>query len=437
MRLFFIIIFNIFFIPALSQAKLFNSKYFELDNGLKVVVIENKRAPVVTQMLWYNVGSKDEAYGKSGIAHFLEHLMFKGTKNYSGGFFSNFISKNGGTENAFTSFDYTAYYQVVPSDKIEKIIELEADRMKNLTLTKAQVEIEKKVILEERRQRIDSEPSSILDESMRKSLFPNHTYGIPIIGWEHEIKSLEHNDVLSFYKKFYDPSNAVLVFSGDIDFQKAKTLTKKYYGNIKAKKNKIERLELKDPPLKTRLNVQYNHKDAKQQIWKRLYKVKSYNYSPKKGVALDIGLKILAGGSTSILYDELVKKEKVLSAIGGYYQGMSKYYGTIYFYAIPNKNINFKELEVKIDKTMRFAVENQITDKKFEIQKKKYLYDSIYLRDSILQPAQIVGEALTIGLSLNEIENWNDNIEDLKLEDVITELKVFLKNKNFVNGTLK
>ena len=437
MRLFFIIIFNIFFIPALSQAKLFNSKYFELDNGLKVVVIENKRAPVVTQMLWYNVGSKDEAYGKSGIAHFLEHLMFKGTKNYSGGFFSNFISKNGGTENAFTSFDYTAYYQVVPSDKIEKIIELEADRMKNLTLTKAQVEIEKKVILEERRQRIDSEPSSILDESMRKSLFPNHTYGIPIIGWEHEIKSLEHNDVLSFYKKFYDPSNAVLVFSGDIDFQKAKTLTKKYYGNIKAKKNKIERLELEDPPLKTRLNVQYNHKDAKQQIWKRLYKVKSYNYSPKKGVALDIGLKILAGGSTSILYDELVKKEKVLSAIGGYYQGMSKYYGTIYFYAIPNKNINFKELEVKIDKTMRFAVENQITDKKFEIQKKKYLYDSIYLRDSILQPAQIVGEALTIGLSLNEIENWNDNIEDLKLEDVITELKVFLKNKNFVNGTLK
>ena len=437
MRFFFIIIFNIFFIPALSQAKLFNSKYFELDNGLKVVVIENKRAPVVTQMLWYNVGSKDEAYGKSGIAHFLEHLMFKGTKNYSGGFFSNFISKNGGTENAFTSFDYTAYYQVVPSDKIEKIIELEADRMKNLTLTKAQVEIEKKVILEERRQRIDSEPSSILDESMRKSLFPNHTYGIPIIGWEHEIKSLEHNDVLSFYKKFYDPSNAVLVFSGDIDFQKAKTLTKKYYGNIKAKKNKIERLELEDPPLKTRLNVQYNHKDVKQQIWKRLYKVKSYNYSPKKGVALDIGLKILAGGSTSILYDELVKKEKVLSAIGGYYQGMSKYDGTIYFYAIPNKNINFKELEVKIDKTMRFAVENQITDKKFEIQKKKYLYDSIYLRDSILQPAQIVGEALTIGLSLNEIENWNDNIEDLKLEDVITELKVFLKNKNFVNGTLK
>lgn len=437
MKILYLFLFNIILFPISINSKLFESKSFELQNGLKVIVIENNRAPVVTQMLWYDVGSKDEPNGKSGIAHFLEHLMFKGTKTYPGGYFSNFISKNGGSENAFTSFDYTAYYQVVPSNIIEKIVELEADRMKNLTLTKKQVDTEKNVILEERNQRIDSKPSSILDESMRKSLFPNHNYGIPIIGWKHEIEALQYNDVLDFYRKFYDPSNAILVFSGDINLSRAKKLATKYFGKIKSRNDIFSRKNLIDPPSRTSINIEYSHKDVKQPIWKRIYKTSSYNQNLKQSIALDIGLKILAGGSTSILYDEFVKKKKILSAIGGYFQGMSKYNGTIYFYAIPNKKVNFEELEIEIDSAIKNAIENKITEEKFLIQKKKYLYDSIYLRDSITQPAQIIGEAVTVGLTLNQIEDWDETIKDLKLEEVQNALKLFLENKDFVNGILQ
>lgn len=437
MRIRFLVLFFLIFLQSFHVVpKIFDSKEFFLDNGLRVVLIENNRAPVVTQMIWYNVGSVDESYGKSGLAHFLEHLMFKGTKNFPDNYFSKFISSNGGSENAFTSFDYTAYYQTIPSEKIEQIIELEADRMQNLTLTKEQVSTERKVILEERYQRIDSRPPSILDESLRKSLFPNHTYGIPIIGWEHEIKSLKFDDIFNFYKKYYVPHNATVVLSGAISLEKAKKLTKKYYGQIKSNMKSIDRQSLSDPKILTNSRITYNNPDIKQKIWKRIYKVSSYKESIKEGIALDIGLKILAGGSTSILYDEFVKKRKIVSAIGGYYQGMTRDKGTVYFYAIPNKDIAILELEKLIEEKMFDALNNKITKEKFEIQKNNYEYEAIYLRDSSFQPAQIIGEALTIGMSLDEIENWNENLKNLTIKDVKTALEKFLNNKNYVTGIL-
>ena len=436
MKLLFLVSFLIILKTDLLSAKIFNAKSFSLDNGLKVIVIENKRAPVVTQMLWYNVGSIDEEYGKSGLAHFMEHLMFKGTKKFPGSFYSNFISKNGGSENAFTSYDYTAYYQIIPSEKIEKIIELEADRMKNLTLTKMQFETEKRVILEERYQRVDSDPSSVLDEAMRKSLFPNHKYGTPIIGWEHEIKGLKFDDIKKFYEKYYNPSNAILVFSGDVDFKELEILVKKYFDNIKNSEKNIERVFLNDPPMKTSIQINHSHPGVRQKIWKRFFRAPSYKESIKKGIALDLGIRILAGGSTSILYNELVEKQKMVSAIGGYYQGMTRENGSMYFYAIPNDGVSINEIEKVIDDKIKDAIEKKMTEEKFQTQKKKYYYDSIYLRDSILQPAQILGESLTIGLSLEEIENWNKYLNEIELKDVINELKNFYNNKTFVSGIL-
>ena len=419
------------------KSKIFNAKQFELKNGLQVVVIENKRAPVVSQMIWYNVGSIDEEYGKSGLAHFLEHLMFKGTKKYPGGYYSKYISTNGGTENAFTSFDYTAYYQIVPSEHLEKIVELEADRMVNLTLTSEQVETEKKVILEERYQRIDSRPSSILDESIRKSLFPNHTYGTPIIGWEHEIKALTKNDVRKFYNDYYNPKNAILILSGDVSLKKAKEYSKKYFGKIKNKNQKdIERIKLNDPDLKTNIRINYDDENVKQKIWKRSFKTFSYRESIKNGIALDLGLKILSGGSTSILYTELVEKKKLVSSIGGYYQGMTRDKATVNFYAIPNENTKIDDLEKHIYNIMQKSLVDGITEDKFKLQKKKYDYESVYLRDSIFQPAQIIGEALSIGIELEEIESWNEFLDEITLDDVKNELKKFLNNKNYVTGLL-
>ena len=198
----------------------------------------------------------------------------------------------------------------------------------------------------------------------------------------------------------------------------------------------IDRLSLSDPKILTNSRITYNNPDIKQKIWKRIYKVSSYKESIKEGIALDIGLKILAGGSTSILYDEFVKKRKIVSAIGGYYQGMTRDKGTVYFYAIPNKDIAILELEKLIEEKMFDALNNKITKEKFEIQKNNYEYEAIYLRDSSFQPAQIIGEALTIGMSLDEIENWNENLKNLTIKDVKTALEKFLNNKNYVTGIL-
>ena len=432
-----IFFFIIFFSFTSSKSKLFDAKQFQLKNGLRVIVIENSRAPVVSQMIWYNVGSIDEKFGKSGLAHFLEHLMFKGTKKYPSGYYSKYISKNGGTENAFTSFDYTAYYQIVPTEHLEKIVELEADRMINLTLTDEQVETEKKVILEERYQRIDSKPSAILDESIRKSLFPNHTYGTPIIGWEHEIKALTIDDVRKFYNDYYNPKNAILILSGDVSLKKAKEYSEKYFGKIKVKNQiNINRIKLNDPVLRTNIRINYYDENVKQKIWKRSFKTSSYKESIKNGIALDLGLKILTGGSTSILYRELVEKKKLVSSIGGYYQGMSRDKATVNFYAIPNENVEISNLEKQIYETMKKSVVNGITEDRFTLQKKKYEYESIYLRDSIFQPAQIVGEALSVGIALEEIERWDEFLNEITIDDVKNELKKFIKNNNYVTGLL-
>ncbi len=432
-----IFFFLIFFSFTSLKSKLFDAKQFKLKNGLQVIVIENSRAPVVSQMIWYNVGSIDEKFGKSGLAHFLEHLMFKGTKKYPSGYYSKYISKNGGTENAFTSFDYTAYYQIVPTEHLEKIVELEADRMTNLTLTDEQVETEKKVILEERYQRIDSKPSAILDESIRKSLFPNHTYGTPIIGWEHEIKALTIDDVRKFYNDYYNPKNAILIFSGDVSLKKAKEYSEKYFGKIKVKNQiNINRIKLNDPILRTNIRINYDDENVKQKIWKRSFKTSSYKESIKNGIALDLGLKILTGGSTSILYRELVEKKKLVSSIGGYYQGMSRDKATVNFYAIPNENVEISNLEKQIYEIMKKSVVNGITEDRFILQKKKYEHESIYLRDSIFQPAQIIGEALSIGIALEEIESWDEFLNEITIEDVKNELKKFIKNNNYVTGLL-
>tara|TARA_B100000989_G_scaffold298459_1_gene287903 strand:+ start:1011 stop:2315 length:1305 start_codon:yes stop_codon:yes gene_type:complete len=427
----------LFLVFSNLEAKLFNAKSFTLSNGLQVVVVENKRAPVISSMIWYDVGSADEEYGKSGLAHFLEHLMFKGTKKFPGSTFSNFISKNGGSENAFTSYDYTAYFQTISSDKIEEVLEMEADRMKNLVLTNDQVETEKKVILEERNQRIDSRPSSILDQDMRKSLFPNHTYGIPIIGWNHEIINLTYDDVIEFYNKYYVPTNAKLILSGNINYDRAKAIAKKYFGNISSKKNKSERKYLKDPEIISNINLTLDHQDVKQKVWKRIYKSSSIVESITKGIALDFGLEIIAGGKTSFLYKKLVEEKKLFSSVGGYYQGFTKGPATIYFYAVPIKDLSEHQIKTEIDTALQDAVKIGIAEEEFERKKKKYFYNSIYQRDSIGQPAQILGEALSIGLSIDEVLNWDRYIENLTIDDVMNELKVFIKNKNFVSGLLE
>ena len=435
MKLFINLFFLIIFSNAAGQSK-FEPRSFSLSNGLKVVILENKRAPVVAQMIWYDFGSGVESKGKSGLAHFMEHLMFKGTKKFPENYYSDFLSRIGGSENAFTSYDYTAYYQIFPSSEIAKVLSMEADRMTNLTLSKKNVEVEKQVILEERFQRIESDPSAKLDESMRSILFPNNYYGRPIIGWKHEIEKLKIDDVIEFYKKYYIPNNATLVLSGDVDFDKAKKLVKKYFGRIK-KGKKIENNELKDPNLNTNVFVKMSHPTVKQRIWKKFYRTSSYTSNIDNSVALDIGMKILASGSSSLLYQELVNKKKKFSVIGAYYQGLTKGEGNIYFYAIPVEGVNTADIDKIIMDEIKNILDVGLQKKRFEIEKKKYFFDMIYQRDGILNPAQIYGEALTIGMSLEDIKTWNKKIKQIEIEDVHKALKNFLNNQNYVIGELK
>ena len=434
MRLVLLIIISLFFSHSFSEE--INSPHsFVLKNGMKVIVIENKRAPVIAQMVWYNFGSGIEETGKSGLAHFMEHLMFKGTRKFPDSYYSDYISKIGGSENAFTSYDYTAYYQIFPKSELKKMMKMEADRMTNLTLTKENVEIEKQVILEERFQRIESDPSSKLDESMRSILFPNHYYGRPIIGWRHEIEGLRYEDVLSFYKENYKPNNAILVLSGDVDLEKAKKLSKKYYGKIRKGKSEPI-LKVTDPDLNTNIFVKMKHSTVKQPIWKKFYRTISYKSDVNNSIALDMGFKMVASGTSSLLYQNLVEEKKIFSVVGGYFQGLTKGEGNVYLYAISKEKKPSYEIDKIIMNEFMEIIKEKLTPKRFEIEKKKYYFDTIYKKDGVLNPAQIYGEALTVGLSLDDIKKWQERVNNVSLNDVKRALEKLYENKNFVIGEL-
>ena len=434
MRFFLLIILSFYYSVSFSDEK-DTLHSFKLKNGMEVVVIENKRAPVIAQMIWYNFGSGIEKTGKSGLAHFMEHLMFKGTRKFPDNYYSNFISKIGGSENAFTSYDYTAYYQVFPKSELKNMMKMEADRMTNLTLTQENVEIEKRVILEERFQRIESDPSSKLDESMRSILFPNHYYGRPIIGWRHEIEGLTYEDVLSFYKENYKPNNAILVLSGDVDLEKAKKLSKKYFGKIRKGKQE-SKLEVTDPDLNTNIFVKMQHPTVKQPIWKKFYRTISYKSDIDNSIALDMGFKIVASGTSSLLYQNLVEDKKIFSVVGGYFQGLTKGEVNVYLYAISKEKKDSNEIDKIIMNEFKKIINEKLTSERFEIEKKKYFFDTIYKKDGVLNPAQIYGEALTVGLAFDDINKWQERLNNISLDDVKKALEKLYENKNYVIGEL-
>ena len=244
-----------------ARAQIFDPDTFMLENGMQVVVISNDRAPVVRHMVWYKVGSADEAPGESGIAHLLEHLMFKGTTNYGPGVFSSQVARNGGQENAFTSFDYTAYHQTIARDRLAMVMKMEADRMTNLVISEQQVAPERNVVLEERRSRVDNNPSMQLREQVSAAMYLNYPYRRPVIGWEHEIRALDVGRILAFYKRYYAPNNAVLIVEGDVTVEELKPLAEKYYGAI-PRGPEIERIRTTEPPASAdrRIVLEHDHR---------------------------------------------------------------------------------------------------------------------------------------------------------------------------------
>lgn len=411
---------------------------FKLDNGLDVVVIPDHRAPVVTQMVWYKVGAADEPPGVSGIAHFLEHLMFKGTETIPAGQFSKMIARKGGDDNAFTSQDVTAYFQRVAKDRLASVMEMEADRMVNLRLSETDVVTERDVILEERRSRVDNDPSSLLQEQMMAALYRNHPYGIPVIGWEHEMRELDREDALDFYDRFYAPENAILVVAGDVKPDDVLALAKTTFGKIPGREKPIKRERPEEPGHEASITVTLEDPRAGRTTVQRYYTAPSYA-SAKDGEAeaLDLLARVMAHGSTGRIYKSLVVDEKAAASAGGWYSDSGLDSGRIGFYAIAGEDDTPEQMEVAIDKVIEDVRENGVTQDELDRARAGLLAEYVYTSDSISRMARQYGWRLAMGLTVEDVEDWPNRIKAITVDDVRRVARDYLVDENSVTGILK
>jgi len=426
-------------LPASSWAqtdKQFGARSFALANGLQVVVIENHRAPIVTQMIWYKVGSADERRGKTGIAHFLEHLMFKGTKETPPGAFSRIVAQNGGQENAFTTADYTAFYQNVAADRLALVMKLESERMTGLVLSDAVVLPERDVIVEERHTRIDNAPSALLHEQIDATLFLNHPYHNPVIGWEREMRGLTTEDALDFYRRWYAPNNAVLVIGGDVATEDVRALAEKYYGPIPAHPVPArERAE--EPPKVAATRLVMHSPRAGEPSWSRTYLAPSYTAGERHyAYALQVLAEALGGGVTSRLYHALVLQQGVALAAGAFYDPGALDLATFGFYATPKKGVAIDSLETALETVVKAALKDGLTQEEVARAKQHMQQQAVYARDSLDGPARIVGSALATGRSLEDVETWPQHIGAVTLDEVNAAARLVIHDETAVTGVL-
>ena len=424
-------------LPAASTYAAPRASEFKLANGMQVIVVEDHRAPVVTHMVWYRVGAADEPPGVSGIAHFLEHLMFKSTDKIPNGEFSKIVSRLGGQDNAFTSHDVTAYFQRIARERLPTVMEMEADRMLNLRLEEKEVLTERNVILEERRSRTENNPSAILDEQMNAMLYLSHPYGLPVIGWEHEMAKLSREDALSFYKRFYAPNNAILVVTGNITPEELRPLAEATYGKLPANADVKARPRPLEPPHRAARRIELKDPRAGKPSWHRTYLAPSYLTAPAgEAEALDLLMKVVASGATSRVYKRVVVEKQLASSSGGWYSGSGRDSGKISVYAVPADGVELAALEAGIDEVLAEVRQNGITAAELDRAKKSYLAEYIYESDNQATLARRYGWSLTVGRTVKDIEEWPERIEKVTLEDVAKAAAKHLDIRRSVTGTL-
>ncbi|MEX1147714.1 MAG: pitrilysin family protein [Sphingomonadales bacterium] len=416
---------------------------FTLRNGMEVVVIPDHRAPIVTHMVWYRVGSADEPVGRSGIAHFLEHLMFKRTRTLEDGEFSRIVAQNGGRHNAFASYDFTGYYQNVARDRLELMMKLEADRMVNLRLRKEDIASERDVIIEERRMRVDNNPAAMLNEQMMATLFHRHPYGTPVIGWLPEMQGLDLDFALEFYRDHYTPSNAVLIVAGDVTVDEVRILAKRHYGRIRSREV-TPRSRPAEPPAVAPRQVELSDPRVRQPGWNRLYLAPGYHRAePGEAEALAVLGEILGGSPTSRLYRRLVVESEVATDAGAWYQGTAYDLGRVGVYASPLPEEDPERarealmvIEREVEAIVADIVENGISDAELDRTRRKLVADSVYARDSIASMAQMYGRALTTGSTVEDVNEWPDRIMEVTAEDVHAAARKVFDVRGSVTGLL-
>jgi zinc protease len=405
----------LFLAPALgaapAAARVYDPTTFTLKNGMQVVVVANNRAPVVAHMVWYKVGAADETPGKSGIAHFFEHLMFKGTKTVPPGELSKIVARNGGRDNAFTSYDYTAYFQQVAKDRLGLVMELEADRMKNLQLTDELVAPERLVVLEERSQRTDNDPSARWGEEMQAALYHNHPYGRPVIGWRSEIEKLGTADAREWHTRWYAPNNAVLVVSGDVTPEEVRTLAEKTYGRIAARPVPV-RDRVDEPLPNADRRVILRDATVQQPQIQRAWLAPGYATAEgPEAYALDVLAEIVGGGATSRLYRSLAVEQKLATSAGASYSGEALDDSSFAVYASPVPGVAPETLEAALDAEIAKVLKDGVTQAEVAEAKQRLTAAAIYARDSLMGPAYAFGMALTTGQTVEDVEAWPQRIE--------------------------
>jgi zinc protease len=410
---------------------------FTLANGLAVVVVPDRRTPVVTHMLWYRVGAADEPPGKSGIAHFLEHLMFKGTAKNPAGRFSQQLAAIGGQENAFTTSVYTGYFQRTSREHLGTLMEFEADRMSGLVLTDDVIAAERNVILEERNQRIDNEPGARLGEQVQAAQYLNHPYHRPVIGWRHEMETLDRKDALDFYRRFYAPDNAVLVVAGDVDADEVKTLAEKTYGKIARVSPIGERKRPQEPPQIAERRLTFADLRVTQPSLQRSYLVPSYTTAKDgDGAALDLLAYILGGGSNSRLYRALVMEQRIATNVGAWYYGTSLDATRLGVYATPAAGSTLEKVESAIDAEIAAFLDKGSTPEELERAKSRMIADYIYAQDNQSTLARMYGAALTTGSTVEAVLARPERLRAVTVEAVRDAARRYLDKRHSVTGYL-
>jgi zinc protease len=413
-----------------------NAEAFTLGNGLEVVVIPDHRAPVVTHMVWYKVGAADEPDGHSGIAHFLEHLMFKGTANHPAGAFSRAVSEMGGDENAFTSADYTAYFQRVSRDHLKVVMDFEADRMANLALTDDVVASERKVVLEERAMRLEGEPGARLSLGVDAVLYLRHPYGVPIIGWRDEIERLDRETALAFYDRWYTPNNAILVVAGDVTAEDVRRLAEETYGRLPRRAEPPPRERPAARELDVPREVTLSDPKVTVESVRMSWLAPSYRTAPEgRAEAIDVLAEALGGSSTSLLFRDLVIERKLATSVGIGYRSDAWDDGELTAWITPREGVSLEAARDALVEGIGRAVD-ALDAEEIERAKARLEASTIFAQDSQQRLARIFGSALATGGSLKDVQEWPARIRAVTL-DLVKSAADELDPRTAVTGWLR
>ena len=410
---------------------------YTLANGLELVVIPDHRAPVVTHMIWYKVGSADETAGKSGLAHFLEHLMFKGTARNPTDRFSQQVSAIGGQENAFTTSDYTGFFQRVPREHLKEMMAFEADRITGLVLTDAVVRPELNVVLEEQNMRVANNPNSRLAEQMDAALYLNHPYGRPVIGWRPEIESLDRDDALAFYRRFYTPNNAIVIVAGDVDAAEVKADADEIYGKVAPRAEIAPRRRPLEPPQEAPRTVTLADGRVEQPSVSRYYLAPSRTTAKDgESQALEVLAHILGTGVNSRLYRALVVEQSVAINAGAFYSDTALDYGKFGVFGSPKPGKTLRDVEVAMDAVLADIGEHGVTADELDLAKNRLIADVVYAQDNQAILARWYGAALATGETVDMVRDWPEEIRAVSADAVREAARTWLNRRASVTGYL-